>query len=196
MDKLRSNSLALPSLREGAGAQSAGQGARNEASANERRRDVRYPVSAAAEIVEARSRTRLSGRASDISLSGCYLDAINLFPVGAVVGLRLTAETRAFECEARVTYSLPGMGMGLAFTRMSSSQTAALREWIAELSGQGGDAALVEPEIQFEETKPPAATTRDSNGWQDVFGELVSILQRKGILTETEANTLRSRRVR
>ena len=181
MDKAHSNSLASPAeaQREGGGA--------------EKRKAVRYPVSAAAEIVEARSRTRLSARASDISLSGCYLDAINLFPVGAAVALRLTNEARTFECEARVTYSLPGMGMGMVFTKISPSQAAVLRAWIAELAGQASDTSAVDPEIEFESEKPQPSDGQYSDGWRDVLYELVSLLQRKGILGETEANTLRSR---
>ena len=181
MDKVHSNSLAAPAEapREGSGA--------------EKRKDTRYPVSAAAEVVELRSRTRLSARAADISLSGCYLDAINLFPAGSAVALRLTAETRTFECEARVTYSLPGMGMGLAFTKMSPSQATMLRDWIKELAGQAGDAAPVEPVIEFDSAVTRPATNQVSNGRQDVLYELVSLLQRKGILSESEANTFRSK---
>jgi len=195
MDKVRSNSLAAP-LRAEAVAEKTVERARAESSGAEKRKATRYPVSAAAEIVETRSRTRLSARAADISLSGCYLDAINLFPVGSAVGLRLTNEARTFECEARVTYSLPGMGMGLAFTRMSPGQAAVLRDWIAELAGHAGDAdpiAPAESEITFESTVARPAASRDSNGCKDVLYELVSLLQRKGILGETEANTLRSR---
>lgn len=97
------------------------QGARNWPNA-ERRGGVRYTVSADAILIDASSQTRLRGRAADISLTGCYLDAINLFPVGTNVGLRLTAAAHSFACEARVTYSLPGMGMGLAFTKISPDE--------------------------------------------------------------------------
>lgn len=184
MDKVYSNSLAPPAE------------ARREGGVAEKRKNVRYPVSAAAEVVEARSRTRLSARASDISLSGCYLDAINIFPVGAAVALRLTAETRTFECEARVTYSLPGMGMGLAFTKISPSQAPLLRDWIAELAGQADDASPVDPEIAFESAAALPSESPSSNGRQDVLYELVSLLQRKGILSESEANTFRSKMTR
>jgi len=196
MDKVRSNTLVTPPApRADTSAQPAADRTRDEAGTAEKRGQVRYPVSAAAEIVEARSRTRLSARAADISLSGCYLDAINLFPVGAVVGLRLTNEARAFECEARVTYSLPGMGMGLAFTKMSASQAAILRNWIAELAGQPNveTAVPLAAEAEFENTGPRPGESQSASGWQDVLYELVSLLQRKGILGETEANTLRSR---
>lgn len=196
MDKVRSNSLATPSLREEAAAQTAGARAQNPTGGPQKRADVRYPVSAGAEVVEPRSRTRLSARAADISLGGCYLDAINLFPVGTAVGLRLTNEARAFECQARVIYSLPGMGMGLAFTKISSDQAAVLREWIAELAGHPLEESAVEPVIQFESAKPQPAEGQTSNGRQDVLCELVSLLQRKGILSESEANTFRSRIVR
>jgi hypothetical protein len=182
MDKVPSNSLAARPQAH----------ARAEGGWTERK-DIRYPVSAAAEIIEARSRTRLSARAADISLGGCYLDAINLFPVGAVVALRLTAEARTFECEARVTYSLPGMGMGLTFTKVSSSQAAALRAWVAELSGQTSDSPTADPEIEFEPVTTRPEPDPSSNGQQDVLSELISLLKRKGILNESEANTLRSR---
>jgi hypothetical protein len=86
--------------------------------------------------------------------------------------------------------------MGLTFTKISTSQAAVLRTWIAELAGNVSDAAPLtstEPEIEFETTATRPAADQNPNRWQDVLSELVSLLQRKGILGETEANTLRSR---
>jgi hypothetical protein len=193
MDKARSNTLAPLTAHDHATAQSAGAAANSNPPGAEKRKDERYPVSAAADIFEARSRTRLSGRAADISLSGCYVDAINLFPVGTAVGLRLAAEARTFECEARVIYSVNGMGMGFAFMKVSASQTALLRNWIAELAGNPMEAAPAESEVDFESAALQPASGQGSNAWRDVVQELVSVLQRKGILSESEANTLRSK---
>jgi hypothetical protein len=195
--RMNSNPPATPPPREREHAQAQavadapGQSPQNQPNGAERRNHARYPVSADAVIVEPRSRTKLRGRASDLSLSGCYLDAINLFPVGTPVRLRLTAEARAFECQASVTYSMPGMGMGLAFTNIPADQSAALRNWIAELSGEPTDAATAAHEIEFETKKPAAALNFGS--WQEAFSELVTILHRKGLLAESEIETLRNK---
>jgi hypothetical protein len=122
MDDFRSNpSQTKPPPRTEAVAETASQGGRSPHGA-EKRRNTRYAVCADATIVEVLSSTRLQGRAADLSLGGCYLDGINLFPVAASVRLRLTTETHTFECEARVTFSVPGMGMGLVFTKTSPNK--------------------------------------------------------------------------
>ena len=92
--------------------------------------------SALAEVIEPRPRTRLTCRATDLSLGGSYADTISPFAVGTAVLVRLSCEGRSFQTGARVTYALNGMGMGLAFTpEMPAEQAAALHSWIAELSG-------------------------------------------------------------
>ena len=45
----------------------------------ERRTSERFPFSAVTEIVDIASSTRITARVSDISLTGCYLDVINVF---------------------------------------------------------------------------------------------------------------------
>lgn len=164
----------------------------------ERRNAARYTVSADAVLVNARSRTRLRGRASDLSLSGCYLDAINLFAVGASVGLRLTAEGHSFECDARVTYSLRGMGMGLVFTKISADQATELRLWVAELSGEIDAAAPPfvpeAPKILID--RRGSAETENLAGWRGILSELINVLSRKGLLEESEAASLRDKLTR
>ena len=51
---------------------------------DERRKDVRFSVSASAEMLELSTRTRLAGRASDVSPGGCYIDTVSPFPVGCI----------------------------------------------------------------------------------------------------------------
>ena len=50
----------------------------------ENRAQVRYPFTAAAEIFELRSQTRVTGRCSDLGAGGCYIDTLSPFAVGAV----------------------------------------------------------------------------------------------------------------
>ena len=61
------------------------QGGQSLPSGAERRRQVRYLVSATALVIESTSRTRLTGRASDLGLAGCYVDLMSPFPVGSSV---------------------------------------------------------------------------------------------------------------
>ena len=191
MEKVRSNSPV-------AQAQPYAEEAKTSAQATEKRNGVRYTVSADAVLIEARSQTRLRGRAADLSLSGCYLDATNLFPAGTSVGLRLTREGHSFTCEARVAYSLPGMGMGLAFTKVAPDQATELRRWIAELSGDVDAAAhlLVPEPSEFQTDRKKLAEVELSPGLKGVVSELVNLLRRKGLLDESEAASLRNKLAR
>ena len=48
----------------------------------ERRSSERFPFSAVTEIVDLATSARITARASDISLSGCYIDLLNVLPPG------------------------------------------------------------------------------------------------------------------
>ncbi len=197
MDKARSNPLVTPSPPSESRLGASTPPGQTRPNVAERRSAVRYPISAAAVVIDARSRTKLSGRAADLKSSGCYLDAINLFPVGAAVLLRLSAEARSFECEARVSYSMPGMGMGLTFTKVSADQAAALRSWIAELSGEPTTPVSIADTQQTRETvevqRPGNSELPFASELRDVVCELITLLRRKGIIADSEAEALRRR---
>jgi len=109
--------------------------------------------------------------------------------------LRLTCEGHNFSCEARVTYSLPGMGMGLAFTKISPDQATELRRWIAELSGErDATAPLFVPEVpELPIDRKKVADAEAPAGCQGVLAELVTVLRRKGLLDESEFASLRNK---
>lgn len=198
MEKVRSNPPAAQAPpRADAVTKTSSQGGpgTREGPRAESRGAARYPVSADAVVIDARSQTRLRGRAADISLTGCYLDAISLFAMGASVGLRLTTEAHTFECEARVTYSLPGMGMGLAFTKISPDQATELRHWIAELSAESGAPAspLASAMSELRTDREKLAEDANPAGCQAALSELVNLLRGKGLLDESEADSLHSK---
>lgn len=157
----------------------------------ERRGCTRYSVSAFAEVIEQQTNTHLRGRVTDLGLGGCYVDAISPFPVGTEVQVHLSSGQRTFQSQATVIYAIPGMGMGLAFSEMPSKQATILETWIGELSGEvkpqttigidsGGDfQANIAPENP---TKLSAAVA-----------ELISLLARKQLLTDSEASELRKK---
>ncbi|HEX4002482.1 MAG TPA: PilZ domain-containing protein [Candidatus Acidoferrales bacterium] len=91
---------------------------------------------ATAEVVELSSKTRLSARTSELGLGGCYVDAFNPFPDGALVEVRIVRDQGVFEAKARVAYAHASFGMGLAFTEMSKDHRLLLEDWLAEVVTQ------------------------------------------------------------
>jgi hypothetical protein len=104
------------------------------AESGERRKGMRFAVSASADILELRTHTRLSGRASDLGAGGCYIDTVTPFPIGTTVVLNLTSENHNVHAMANVVYAHTGMGMGLAFSEMTPTQQANLSSWLRELA--------------------------------------------------------------
>jgi len=150
-----------------------------QATPDERRRNARYPFSAAIEAIETKSGTRLDGRTSDMGLGGCYVDTLNPFPVGSVLSIKISRNQESFQAKAKVTYSLVGMGMGLAFIAADSEQVKVFQGWIQGLSGE--QPVLAEPE------ESPASATNEP---RVVLSELIIALMRKGVLDKEDGNAM------
>jgi hypothetical protein len=91
---------------------------------------------ASAEVTDLHSGARLSARTSELGLGGCYVDALNPFPEGTLVGLRILRDQGVFETHAKVVYCHSGFGMGLAFTELKPDQRSLLETWLAEIVSQ------------------------------------------------------------
>ena len=96
----------------------------------------RCPLVATAEVTELGSGTLLSARTSELGLGGCYVDALNPFPQGTLVRLRILRDQGVFETTAKVVYCDPRFGMGLAFTETTPDQRSILETWLAEIVSQ------------------------------------------------------------
>lgn len=151
----------------------------------ERRKHARYPFSAAAEVFEPQSNTRVTGRCSDLARGGCFIDAMSPFPVGTSVAIFISFDQKKFEAKGRVVYSQSGMGMGLEFTSVGPDQRWILEQWISELSGQPPAKLKV---IETERAPEPDASGNDEPRY--VLNELIITLMRKGVLTDKEGKTL------
>src|SRR5579864_8912707 len=150
----------------------------------ENRAQVRFPFTAAAEIHELRSQTRVTGRCSDLSAGGCYIDTLSPFAVGAAVRIRMKRDTREFEAAAVVAYAHVSMGMGLAFTEIKREHQAVLRSWIADLSGDQA------PEPAASATEPETGEIDANANIRLILNELIYLLVRKKIITENEGSAL------
>lgn len=159
-----------------------------ECDPHERRRQVRYPFTAAVEIVVRESQTRIQGRTSDLSRGGCFVDTTSSFPAGSTVTIRLTKDSRTFKADAEVVYSLVGMGMGVKFTSTDTGQVGTVEKWMAELSGE----ALPEPELSRSMDQPCEEGRIDDEEYP-VLGELVMELMKQGILSNAKCKAMLQR---
>ena len=98
----------------------------------ERRRTIRYPFVASAELIDERFQTHLSARVSGLSLYGCYFDTINPFPVSTPILVKIVSNLLFFEAHATVVYSQPNLGMGVAFREVHSHFLKILQGWLLE----------------------------------------------------------------
>ncbi len=157
----------------------------------QRRSGVRFPVTAAAEVFELGTQTRVAGRCSDLGLGGCYVDTLIPFATGSAVRVRIERDGNSFEAAAVVSYAHVSLGMGLAFTEIKPADRDVLRRWTAALGGEPPPEpapAAAEPEAEAEAETAEAADA-ESN-LRLVLNELIAILVRKKILSETEGARL------
>jgi hypothetical protein len=155
------------------------------ADAHERRRHGRLPFTATVEAVETNTQTRISGRTSDLSRGGCYVDTISSFPAGSIVKMRLTKETDSFEALAEVVYSMVGMGMGVKFTYAEPGQIWTLQKWVGEVSGE----IVAEPEAP-RPSQQSCVQGKTGNEENEVLNELLMLLTKQGVLSDAKCDAM------
>ena len=153
-----------------------------EAATSERRQSQRYPFICPAELMELGGSMRISARTSDLSLHGCYIDTLNPFPKETQVQLRLTKNDQRLELQARVTSCHMGSGMGLMFERLTPEQNSILAGWLE------GNSAREENPFRAAPVANSAGGSAKANARFGV--KLVKVLERKGIVTHSEAAEL------
>jgi hypothetical protein len=152
----------------------------------ERRRNLRFPFSATVEAIEPKSGTKVTGRTSDLGLGGCYVDTLSPFPVGTELKIRIQRENESFEAQARVVYSLIGMGMGLAFISAQPKQVRLFQRWLLEISGK----AVPAKETSEQDEVETSAAEKTQTLKNVVLSDLIMTLMQKKVLTEAEGKDL------
>jgi hypothetical protein len=155
--------------------------------AEDRRSTPRYCVSADGEMIDMRSGTRISGRTSDLSKGGCYLDCISLFPVGTSVRIRVAEHHRAFKACAKVVSGTHGLGMGVMFTAVEPEQATVLDKWISELDTVAHHD--FEPLLPENHNGNGASSPVSAHDKSYILGELILTLMRKQVLTDAEGKS-------
>jgi PilZ domain-containing protein len=150
-----------------------------------RRSFPRHSVSSAVDAVDIEGDRRITGRLSDISRKGCYVDTISPFEVGAALTLTIIREKQSIKTRATVVYCQIGMGMGLSFTTTEPDQVLLLLTWMEELGGgkqQGPDSPNIEMQLESAASADPIL--------RGIVVEIIAALRREGILKDWEENVM------
>ena len=100
----------------------------------EHREVPRFTFIAHIELREPRTDMRITGRISEISRKGCYVDVLVTLPVGTGLHMRISCDQGSFETKSKVVYVQEGMGMGVTFVDPPADQLKILDEWLTQLS--------------------------------------------------------------
>jgi hypothetical protein len=100
----------------------------------EKRKSPRYRCQGSARLRELGSGVSTWATFTDISLHGCYVEAMSTFRMGAKVGLTLEVNGFRLESHGEVRVVYPNLGMGICFTAMADPDRERLRELLRSLS--------------------------------------------------------------
>jgi hypothetical protein len=100
------------------------------AEATEKRQHQRVPVSVGVEIVDARTRVRITGRATDFGVGGCYVDTMNTFAEGTPVDVFLHWQGRTLHLKALVSYAVNDRSIGMAWRSPAPPPNKERPSWI------------------------------------------------------------------
>lgn len=154
----------------------------------ERRTADRHSFTASAEVVELGSGARFSTRTTDLGPGGCFVDTMVPFPVGAQVKVAVRKDQTQFDTCGTVVYSQHGLGMGIAFDALDSSQRAALDDWLMELTG--ARKVAVRAVVQTPQDVARYKTAGHPGDNSAAVVRLVRLMIGKGIITEAEGSSV------
>jgi len=73
-------------------------------------------------------------RFTDISLHGCYIESASPYSIGTNVDVKLELQGIRVEANGQVRVSYPGLGMGVAFMKISEQEQNHLQELLRRIS--------------------------------------------------------------
>jgi PilZ domain len=141
-----------------------------------------------------------SGKITDISLGGCYVEMISPLPINSIVELDFSTGDVSFHLPGSVRSSQPGFGMGIEFRGMSPTQHEKLRaiappapsppEPVRMPSRSAPPQTMPQPKA----APPPPSFQTSTSGESaahltttaEVLEAMARVLSRKGLLTRAE----------
>jgi hypothetical protein len=110
---------------------------KSSAATIDRRVAPRYAFVATTEIIECAHTTRLSGRVTEVSRNGCFVDVAHVLPAGTMMKLRITCNQGTFETRGKILYVQERIGMGIVFVDTPEDQLKILEAWLVNLPPDG-----------------------------------------------------------
>lgn len=93
----------------------------------------RYTFVATTELTDSASAMKLSGRVTEISRKGCYVDILNPLPVGTSLKVRILRDQGTFLTKGKIIYVHERIGMGVVFLDPAEDQLQIPDSWLVEL---------------------------------------------------------------
>ena len=100
----------------------------------ERRETPRYSFMAVAELTDPDEGKLVSGKVTQISRNGCYVETPKTFSVGTPLKVIIFRDQRTFVAKANIMHVEEQMGMGIAFLDPSEDQVKVIDSWLADLA--------------------------------------------------------------
>jgi hypothetical protein len=149
-----------------------------------RRKSSRYRCQGSARVREIASGISTWATFTDISLHGCYVEAMSTFRIGAKVALTMDVNGFRVESNGEVRVAYPNLGMGIGFTAISDPDRERLRELLRSLS-RPSVILTTRPEVNaavLPEPSPVAAIRNPAAALQAV----ISFFDERHILSREE----------
>lgn len=147
-----------------------------------RRNGQRHPCAGVVDILQDGKRTGW-GKVTDISLSGCYIETVHPFTPGGEVILRLTIAGIELEVGARVVWTTPQVGMGMAFLIASADERiriAEINDEIAATYAMPAVQAATDPQVGG------AALHITKDAALEILPKIIQHINEKGAMTRQE----------
>jgi PilZ domain len=146
-----------------------------------RRQFPRSLCAGAVEILQRGSRWEW-GRVNDISHGGCYIEIVQLLPIGTEAQLQLTIAGTLLNIAAKVVSNDPGIGMGMDFVAVSQEQESKLAQIVRSITAAESPTAQ-----QAEHSQPSAAAIRITReAAPDILAKIIKRMNEKGVVTRQE----------
>lgn len=146
-----------------------------------RRHYLRCRCTGAAEIFQNGSRWGW-GSVNEISRGGCYIELIQLLPIGSLVLLKLSIADISLEIGARVASNDPCTGMGMEFLAVTPEQESVLEEVLTRLKA---DKSQIIPDRRLEDPTPATIRITQESA-PKILAKVIERINQSGVLTRQE----------
>lgn len=150
-------------------------------SPSNRRHHLRCRCTGAAEIFQNGSRWGW-GSVNEISQGGCYIEVVQLLPLGSQVLLKLAIADLSLEIQAHVASNDPCTGMGMEFLDVTPEQEGILLEVLRRLRE---DNSPVIPDRRLEEPTPNTIRITQQSA-PKILAKVIERINEKGVVTRQE----------